>query len=132
MPLTNSPSFDKSVEPPKATRTRKVLSPLRVLILCLALVVILLGAVTFVLPDYGDVRGTIRDLDGNPLQAEVFVIGVPVTTRTDGGGRFAILNVPSGQQMLTIRYRASDISFQIDVPEQSSLNIGQIQVDTSA
>ena len=138
MPLANSPIFDDvpndSVDtsrpnpqkPPKQTR---ILSPVRMVILSLALVVLVLGIIAFMMPSYGAVSGTVRDLDGLPLQADVFVAGVTGLTRTDANGRFVLANIPSGQQMLAVRYDGYDFTFQIDIPNNDSLSIGQIQVD---
>ena len=140
MPLTDSPILDGSSGDPLSPghsnphnrSKRRILSPVRILILCLALVTLLLGVVEFIIPDYGTVRGTVRDIDGRPLQAEVFISGLPETIRTDTTGRFALSHIPSGQRILTIRYEGDNFAFQIDVPPEDSLNIGQIQIDSGA
>lgn len=139
MPLANSPIFDDSSSdsvdaskpnPQKPSKQGRLLSPLRLVILILALIALALGLIEFVLPGYGDVRGTVRDLDGQPLQVDVFINGTAVSTRTDANGRFSLSHIPSGQQTLAVRYSGYDFTFQIDVPDEDSLNIGQIQVDT--
>ena len=131
MPLTNSPGYQAAHEPDSQPQAPKILSRLRLTIFCLALVTILLAGLEFVVPAYGTVRGAVRDLDGHPLQVEVSVTGMEKPFLTDANGRFAIAHVPSGQQILTLGYGGSTIQFQIDVPQESSLNIGQIQIDTS-
>lgn len=54
----------------------------------------------------GGVKGKITDnLTGNPLQgANVSIDGTPLNTQTDRTGTFRLLQVPAGQQNITISY----------------------------
>jgi hypothetical protein len=141
MSLKNSPSFDsyedgqllpskpeKPTEPP-----RKILSsPLQYTILALSVVAFILGVMMLVTPHYGGVVGTVRDIDGNPLRAEVSIAGITGATQTNEHGQFVFANIPSGPQHLKIRYGEMDVTFLIGIPEEDSFSIGQIQLDSGA
>lgn len=140
MPLTSSPSFDGSADDnlfpdqpslKRHPRASGLSSRLRLIGFSLAFLALLLALLAFVVPKYGAVGGVVRDLDGQPLQAEVYIEGILEPTQTDASGKFLISDVPSGPQVLTIRYRGSPNAFQIDIPATGSLNIGQIQIMTA-
>jgi hypothetical protein len=106
-------------------------SPLRLIIGLLFLVAVIL-AFLVLRPGYGQLSGSVRDLDGNPLQADVFVTGLTSSVKTDADGDFQIENIPSGQQSLVITYGDQVFTLQLEIPKQGTFNIGQIQVDTGA
>ena len=137
MPLNDLPSFDsypegqlipQEPETPKGRPRRLVFSPLQRVILGLAAVAFILGVVALFAPHYGNVDGIVRDIDGNPLRAQVFIAGTSETTLTDTHGRFVLTHIPSGQQVLTVKYGDSSYVFQIGIPQEDSLNIGQLQI----
>lgn len=102
------------------------------LVVAAVLLVLAVGIGSMFATHYGSVQGTVRDIDGNPLQVQITISGMTGTLQTDNDGRFIIHNVPSGAHDLTVSAGSASYVFQISVPQESNFSIGQIQVDTDA
>jgi hypothetical protein len=107
------------------------MSRLRWLVVVLAVVAGFLAVYLGWGPAYGSISGSVRDIDGVPLQVSIFMPGMVQPAQTDSQGRFRITNVPNGDNILTINHQGTAVSFQVEIPKWDSLNIGQLQIDTN-
>jgi hypothetical protein len=135
VPLTDSPSLERDgTTKPSTTSKRteigylKQISRLRWLIFMLIILDVFLAGFGLLSPGYGNVVGSVRDLEGMPLQAEVFIVGMPEKAQTDAQGQFFIPDVSSGTHVLTINYLGNIVTFEINVPKGGNFRIGQIQI----
>jgi hypothetical protein len=134
MPLADSPTFEISSPTPPITPggTGGQTARIRWLMLALALIAGMLAVYILQGPAYGTINGSVRDIDGAPIQVSIFMTGMVQPVQTDAQGGFSITNVPDGHNILTINHQGNAVSFQVEVPKWDSLDIGQIQIDTSA
>jgi hypothetical protein len=137
MPLEDSPNVEifkegLSAKLPNPSGQRR---QLRVVILGLLLVVLVLGVVKVangpvgvVLRGTGEVQGRVSDDRGQPIAADIYILGTQRTTRCDANGTFALADVPAGKIALVANYRGQGVEQLIQLNVGTVLNIGEIRI----
>lgn len=118
---------------------KKRLSLPQRVILVLLVTVIGLSVVVFVRSDnqqlvrgVGSVRGTVVDEQGQPFQAEIYVLGTEILSKTDSNGYFEISSVPAGKQYLIVADERVGHEFQIAVLPGEVLDVGTLRFVSTA
>lgn len=71
----------------------------------LSLGVLLFATVNLFAQGVGNLRGTVRDANGDMLPgAAIFVEGTTIGTATDINGAYSLQNIPVGEKQITVRY----------------------------
>jgi hypothetical protein len=79
----------------------------------------------------GGVKGVVVDETGQPLPAEIFVLGTNLSAETDASGYFEIQGVPAGDQTLVIGYLAQGTEVPVRVAGGETRDLGQVRVSTA-
>ncbi|GAB4521794.1 MAG: hypothetical protein Fur0018_02700 [Anaerolineales bacterium] len=79
----------------------------------------------------GGVTGTVVNVQGQPTQAEIYVIGTDLIARTNPDGSFALENVPAGQQSIVVVDENSGIEYPVTVSGGETVNLGDIKLVTT-
>jgi len=108
---------------------------LRVVILGLLLVVLVLGVVKVVnapvgvvLRGTGEVQGWVSDDRGQPIAADIFILGTQRTTRCDANGNFVLADIPAGKVALMAAYLGQGVEQVIQLNVGAVLNIGEFRI----
>jgi len=118
---------------------KKRLSLLQMVILVLLVTVFALTAVVFVRSDnqqlvrgVGSVRGSVVDEQGQPFQAEIYILGTDILSKADSNGYFEISSVPAGKQYLIVADERVGHEFQIAVLPGEVLDVGTLRFVSTA
>jgi len=124
--------------PEQAPRRRR-LTLTRLVILLLLLSVASLAAMLVLRSDsqqlvrgVGSVRGFVVDENGQPFQAEIYILGTQIAGRTDASGYFQIDGVPAGTQYLIVADERVGHEFQIAVLPGEVLEVGSLKFISTA
>ncbi len=92
--------------------------------LILSLSVLLFGSANLFAQGGGNLRGTVRDAEGNVLPgAAIFVEGTTIGTATDINGAYLLQNIPTGKRQITVNY----IGYE-DVAETFDFSAGETKI----
>lgn len=121
-------------QPPK-----KRLTLPQLVILVLLVIVIALTVVAFVRSDsqqlvrgVGSVRGSVVDEQGQPFQAEIYILGTEIFSKADSNGYFEISGIPAGKQYLIVADERVGHEFQIAVLPGEVLDVGILRFVSTA
>lgn len=139
MSLDNSPSLKDfanglPANPPPDSVTRK--RRLRLVIVVLAVVALLFGAINFfssstgsILRGVGSLQGRVTDGRGNPLaQAEIYWIPAGASTFTATDGSFILNNVPAGENSLVAAYKGTGSEILVNLQPGQTVDVGTITI----
>ncbi|KPL80036.1 hypothetical protein ADN00_01840 [Ornatilinea apprima] len=139
MSLDNSPSLKDfanglPASPPPDSVTRK--RRLRLVIVVLAVVALLFGAINFfssstgsILRGVGSLQGRVTDARGNPLaQAEIYWIPAGASTFTAADGSFILNSVPAGENSLVAAYKGTGSEILVNLQPGQTVDVGTITV----
>jgi hypothetical protein len=76
----------------------------------------------------GSVTGTVVNEFGQPILAEIFVIGTDIEDRTGLEGNFIVDGIPSGKQSIVLAVQEGGVEYKVDVIAGSIVNLGRIQL----
>lgn len=136
MPLVNSPSFENYETPLEGdegvVRRGSKQTMLWVLLGVLIGVVVLLSLFNLFLTYGADgtVTGVVRDSHGNPLQAEIFILGSDISTVANPDGSFQLERISTGKRNLVVGYNGIGTSIEVDVAFRGTTDAGIIVIDT--
>ncbi len=92
--------------------------------LTLSLAVLLFASANLFAQGGGNLRGTVRDAEGNVLPgAAIFVEGTTIGTATDINGAYLLQNIPTGKRQITVNY----IGYE-DVAETFDFSAGETKI----
>ncbi|MEO0561281.1 MAG: carboxypeptidase-like regulatory domain-containing protein [Chloroflexota bacterium] len=141
MPLVDSPSFEdpgtkldlEDNSPPEGDSQQAMTLRVIAALLAVAVVALLFLNISAGAERYGTITGVVQDLEGNPLQAEVFVIGVGSDNSVfpDANGAFTLQNVVVGDRELIVGYNGIGQSVRVNVATNATADVGTISVDTA-
>lgn len=121
-------------QPPK-----KRLSLPQLVILVLLVSVIGLSVVVFIRSDnqqlvrgVGSIRGSVVNEQGQPFQAEIYILGSEILSKADSNGYFEISGVPAGKQYLIVADEYVGHEFQIAVLPGEMLDVGVLRFISTA
>lgn len=130
MPVEDSPSLDLFKDgmparlPDPSGRRRTV----RVIIAVMVGLSLVLGLLTLNRNGaFATVTGTVYDDRGQPIVAEVAVVGTDVVGRSDRQGRFELRWVPSGPQILLVGYRRVGREYPLQLSSGQSYDLGELR-----
>jgi hypothetical protein len=139
MSLSSSPSFedpetriqDSEINPNNPHPQRRL--TFRVLIGVFGVIAVGLAALNILggVERYGAVAGVILDLNDNPVQAEVFVLGADNIALAGPDGSFTLEDVPVGGQQLIVGYNGIGQSLNVSVANSEVTQVGLVRIDTS-
>ena len=140
MGFEDSPSLDLYKEglPSELPDPSKQRKRMQIWIGALAGLVLILGVINLLQSDKGGLltgtgtlTGTIVDNEGQPVQAEVFVVRSDVEAQTDRAGRFEIKGVPEGDQTVVVAYMFAGQEFPVRVKAGEAVDMGRIPIVTT-
>ncbi len=138
MPAEDSPSLDlykegmptRLPEPSGRQRTLRVIIAVMVgLSLVLGLLTLNRNGAFAALAGTGSLNGTIYDDRGQPIVADVAVVGTDVVGRSDRQGRFELHGVPAGPQVLLVGYRQVGREYPVQLSSGQIYDLGELRFE---
>jgi len=135
MSLEDSPTLDDYEDgiPAKLADPGKNKKIARLVILFLLIGLLVLAGLNWLqsqeaglLTGRGDLRGVVLDLNRQPIQAEVFLVGVDKTALSGPDGRFELKNVPAGAHTLVVAYQSSGQKYPCVVQPGAQVDLGTL------
>ncbi|RME07736.1 MAG: carboxypeptidase regulatory-like domain-containing protein [Anaerolineae bacterium] len=137
MPLVESPSLEDYAEgipegqPSSPKKRRKIVWGAIIILLALTFV---LASIAFLqsesgalLTGRGTITGTVVDENGQPVAAEIYVLGTAIRGQADASGRFTIENVPAGTHALAVAYKGSGFEYPVTVNTGQVTELGELK-----
>lgn len=136
MSLEQSPSLDQFKDglPEKLPDQRKRRNFRWLLIFLLAAAALALGVADFLQSDTaarmagtGSISGKVADENGNPIAAQIYVMGTHIRGTAQSDGSFHLDDIPAGMQSIAIAYEGTgfEVPAQVRVGENTAL--GKLQ-----
>lgn len=78
---------------------------------------------------FGIVNGSVINIQGSPVPAEIYLLTKDISTMADKDGSFSLENVPVGDQRLIIAWQGVGKEFPIKVEAGKTISLGQVIVE---
>ena len=136
MSLEKSPSLDQFQDgmPSKLPDQKSKRKRIFTIMMTLVVIIITLGIINFlqsdtaaILSGTGTITGIVVDENGDPIEAEIYVLGTKVDGLADSDGYFIIDGVPSGNQSIAVAYQGSGFEYPVFIQPGESTKLGEIR-----
>lgn len=116
--------------PPDKQRRKRIW----IMIGVLASIVLILGVVnlsqtyaTNLLSSTGAIQGSVVDENGNPVEAQIYILGTNIQGRADQDGAFYLDGIPAGNQAVAVAHRGSGGEHPVTVRAGQTSKLGELR-----
>jgi hypothetical protein len=136
MALDSSPSLDdfKDGMPSKLPDQKNKRRRSLILIVVLILIAFALGVVNFLQSDTADImagkgslRGRVVDENGDPVAAQIYILGTDLRGQADDSGQFTVEDIPSGERSLAVAFQGSGFEIPVFVQTGTTADLGEVK-----
>jgi len=78
------------------------------------------------IPGKGTVIGLVLDDNGEPIVADIFVVGTDIEIQSDRSGYFEVGDIPKGLQSIIVAKFESGLEYVVNVLAGSTIDLGRI------
>lgn len=115
----------------RVSRLRMLITVLFIIIVLLTLFLLIRGEGLKTNNGNSSITGIVQTVDGQGVEAEVFIIGGNHSTYSSSDGSFQLDGISAGEHTLIAGYQGMGVEIPVNIQAHSVMDIGIIQVEAT-